>query len=602
MEILNPESPTLPQSPSSPRRLASTSNSFSNQQSIPEVKRISILNFNQNSPNVVFTEPETIEALKRLGYDQSEFNYRPLVSFYSNPINRSINQKINKFDLNATNSNLNAISSSNEYRKDTLENSMKHSAAKEMYQKYMNRRQEMIDRTIAMRDYLIKSDQKNENVRITGNVRKAKLDLDRNISNLEKIKNDDQNRLHKLAVVKMRDLSRDQDNMNKSMRTTERFHEIDEGNLEQTHFVDDLRSRKGFRSNDSTLPTIDRTTYRGTQLLKGTTNGSTFNRSYNGYSSNSNVHSQWFTNKLTNLDEMKLNIELHENHLKSVREKKENIEIEKRNANLNSITTKEERNKKYMNELRAQQEEKKQIKHEMMEQRAESARQTREALNQKEMDDTYNSYIQNKERADRVLVEQKNKKFLDTLHRKFQLEEKLQNVRHSYNAMNYNAQIDREKKAEVDESLTSVYQARNSRVNYMKKREKLDFEYNRQKLNKEANDINLNAMNMYDNFDDNASVDSRVSMNSQSTHNFDETQKTKTFSISNFSNTKNPMNMSLNLTLGNTMKESDMKKMRETLGASKNQMNEIMDEAIQSKEELAKTPRIVTGRSKKIKT
>ena len=127
---------------------ASVFPSFSNQQSILQV--ISILHFNKNSTNVVFTEPETIEALKRLGYNQSEFIYISLVIFIQIQLIHSINQKIKKFDLNATNSNLNAISSSKEYRNDTLENSMKNTTAKEMYQKFLKRRQVMIDQTIAM--------------------------------------------------------------------------------------------------------------------------------------------------------------------------------------------------------------------------------------------------------------------------------------------------------------------------------------------------------------------------------------------------------------------------------------------------------------------
>lgn len=584
MEILPPQSS---RPPTSPRRFASTTNSFSNQQTIPEVKYVSILNFNKNSANVVFTEPETIEALKRLGYDQSEFNYRPLVSFYSNSINKGINQKINKFDLNATNSNLNAISSSNEYRKDTLENAMKHSAAKEMYQKFLKRRQEMIDRTIAMRSYLIKSEEQDDKPKpkITGNVRKAKIDLDNDIENYEKAKKDGRDRLKKLALVKMRDLSRDQDNMNKSMRTQERFHEIDEGNLEQTHFVDDLRSSKGFRSKDSTLPPIDRTSYRGTQLLNSPTNRSTLNRSYGGYTT---MHSQWFTSKLNTLDEMKLNIELHENHLKSVLEKKQSIEDEKKMTNLTNISTKEEKNSKYMNELRAKQEEKKKAKRQLMEQRAESVRQNRETIDKQVMDSTYNNYIQNRERADRVLTERKNEKFYNTLQRKIQLEEKLQNVRHSYNAMNYNAQIEREQKAQVDESLTSIYRNKSNQVNHMRQRERWDFEYSRQKLNQEVHEMNLDAFDAYNDFNGNQTMKSSSSMNSQSVHDLSDTQRSNTFSLSN------TMNMSANLTLNDTIKNKDKKKMRETIKVSKNQMDKILDEAIQSKDELSKTPRIVT--------
>ena len=169
-----------------------------------------------------------------------------------------------------------------------------------------------------------------------------------------------------------------------------------------------------------------------------------------------------------------------------------------------------------MDEYRAKQNEKKQMKHQLMEQRAESARQIREKINKKDMDDKYNNYIQNRERADRVLNQRKSQKFHETLQRKFQLEEKLQNVRHTYNAMNYNAQLERERKSAYDESLISYYQNQNNQINRMKQKEKWDYQYSRQKLNKEAQEVSLNPLNMYNDINGSKSVssNSNLSINS----------------------------------------------------------------------------------------
>ena len=40
---------------------------------------VSILNFSRQSKNVVFTEPATIEAINRLGFEMSEFNFISLL-------------------------------------------------------------------------------------------------------------------------------------------------------------------------------------------------------------------------------------------------------------------------------------------------------------------------------------------------------------------------------------------------------------------------------------------------------------------------------------------------------------------------------------------
>lgn len=558
MEI-NP--PTSYESPPSPRRYNSSPKS-------PKIRIISILNFDRNSADVVFTEPETIEALKILGYDQKEFSYKPLVSFYSDPINQNINSKIKKFDLDATNTNFKALNSSLQFRDSTLtENQMKNCASQEMYQKYLNKRQEMIDKTIQMRERIIANNSQPKSPgRITANVRKAKMEYDNSFSNLQKIENDNSNRLQKYTFVKMRDISREQDDISKSIRTTERFHEIDFNNTERTHFVDDLRNTRGFRSPESTLPHIDRTSYQGMNLLKT----ADFNKTLSPTG-----RSKWFTTQLTNMDETIVSMQLHENHLKNVKEKKEMMEFEKKEANLNYIKDKEDRSNRYMQDFLQKRNEKIEMKKKLMKRRAESVRQTRDDLDNRKSENTYNSYIENQRRSNERIADLKNQRFLNTLSRRIELQDKIQKVRHSYNAMNYQQKMERERKAEVDESMISSYKRQNQEIQQRKRKEILDFENSRLMLNNEVEKMK---------FDPN--VNNYIPNGNQSM--FSTSRSSYTSTTSNFSTASNK-----NSDYFNRIHGDNVKNLSKSMRMSPNQINEIMNEAAESKEQLAKTPTII---------
>lgn len=169
-------------------------------QNVPSVPDyISIENFNQKARHVKFTEPATLEALKRLGYIQSEFSYKSRNEFKR----RTDDEKI-----------LDIISAS-----------------------YEKRRQEMIAKVIAMRQRVIDEDT-THTIRIPGILRREKLRIEQGRNTVAHIEQDTDTRLQKIAFAKLHVLAMKQATEIKTARNQERFtrqHELNQTNMKKKH-------------------------------------------------------------------------------------------------------------------------------------------------------------------------------------------------------------------------------------------------------------------------------------------------------------------------------------------------------------------------------
>ena len=420
--------PPSPLSPPSPRRFADTDPFASIN------RHVSILNFDKRAPEVVFTEPATIEALKRLGYSQNEFNFKPISCFYANS---------------------------------TVDNR----STAVVYQRYLSRRESMIDRVISMRKYLIDSEK--QEMKISNNVRKAQMDYERSVQTLRNVQDKDRSTLKKLALAKLREMNIVKDDTISFQKNTVKFHDIDTYNNERQRFVDELRMTSGYRYQQSTLPSINTYTARNFQA---------------SVSSRRPTDSTWLTNGLNRFDKTRLNASLNADHVQNVRDRKAMIEREKLEATINYIQTKDERSDRWKGIVQDNQYQRIEARRNLMKKRAKSARITRDTIIENDAQRTYEAYCDARDSAKIRIQNLKEQQMERTLKRKLALEDKLTDMRHSFNANTHNRQVEMDKLIESNQGMDE-FRKYEKEVNNMQRLEKLDFANAKYKLNQELNKL-----------------------------------------------------------------------------------------------------------------
>lgn len=149
---------------------------------------VGIENFDRNSRNVRFTEAATLEALRRLGYIQSEFNFKSRRDFAK----QTDDEKV--IDL---------ISA-----------------------RFERKRNEMIEKVIQMRKRVLEEKEKEKPMPPI--LRREKMRIENEKLWITQIEKATEATLKKLALAKFRAVAKHEANVAKTARTIQRFKEIDE--------------------------------------------------------------------------------------------------------------------------------------------------------------------------------------------------------------------------------------------------------------------------------------------------------------------------------------------------------------------------------------
>ena len=143
---------------------------------------VSLVNFQRNSPKVVFTERASLEAIKRCGFKMEDFSYRSLKDFKKPGVDADV--------------------------------------AKMMYTKSEDRRQKMISEAIEMRDALLSERRDREPASATG-------DRSRNTREYRDLVEGQERELKRLVVTKLRDVVIQEGHINEMQKTNQRSLEIE---------------------------------------------------------------------------------------------------------------------------------------------------------------------------------------------------------------------------------------------------------------------------------------------------------------------------------------------------------------------------------------
>lgn len=354
-------------------------------------QNISILNFSRQSQNVIFTEPATIEAIKRLGFEMSEFNFIPLESFDSKTSDSDLTEKF--------------------------------------YQRYLAKRQKMIEQTIKMRASII--DEQKYPIPVSPVVRRELMCLKKQQEQLEQIDDKSNFAFRKLALNRLHDLLRYQNDLDQNQRTTDKFRDIDEVNAVTSQFIADIRSNENEKPRNYFLPNINEYNYKPTppqNSFRKQPNVAPTNMKETRASQFQKIRSAHFQREeRTNIvNERKALIDQknHEFYTRKIQEKEERFKI-------SSAAYKDAFN----DHLRS--------KRKMLKSRAKSAKIRKEELIQKQMDDTYESYKNSQMKAEQRLIEINHQKACNAAIRKHRDEEKTEKIKHSYSAKNYENEMKR---------------------------------------------------------------------------------------------------------------------------------------------------------------
>lgn len=365
---------------------------------------VSILNFSRQSKNVIFTEPATIEAINRLGFEMSEFNFISPDSF----------------DSGVSNPNL----------KETL------------YQRYLNKRQKMIEQTIKMRAIIL--DEKRYPVQISPVVRHEQMFLRKQQDQLEQLDGKSNYAFRKLALNRLHDLINYQNDLDLNQKLTNKFRDIDEVNKLTSDFISNIRSDEPPRGE--ILPNIA-------------------NNYYNIPISSSQkkvAPSNLKESRMSQFERLRAAHYQREEKTNIIAERKALIDQQNQEYCIKKIQEKEERFKisseAYKNAFNERLKDKKKL----LKRRAKSVKIRKEERLQKKMDDTYESYKLSQMKSEQRLNEINQEKLDKAAIKRYKDREKTEKIMHSFNANNYKNSMERKK---IKEDASGVERIKNEEKN-----------------------------------------------------------------------------------------------------------------------------------------
>lgn len=354
---------------------------------------VSILNFCRQSKNVIFTEPATIEAINRLGFEMSEFNFISLDSFNAGTSDRNLTERL--------------------------------------YQRYLNKRQKMIDQTIKMRAVII--DEQKYPVPISAVVRHEQMFLQKQQDQLEQLDDKSNHAFRKLALNRLHDLIHYQNDLDLNQKLKNKFRDIDEVNKLTSEFVSNLRSDAREISREENLPYIA-DYYKPSSIPQSSSNGQ-----YKIAPSNLKE------SRKSQFDRIRAAHMQREERTNIVTERKALIDQQNQEYFIRKLQEKDERFKISSEAYRNAFNERLKDKKKMLKHRAKSVKIRKEERIQKKMDDTYESYKLSQMRSEQRMNEINQEKSNKAAIRRFRDEEKTEKIKHSFNANNYRNSMEKKK-------------------------------------------------------------------------------------------------------------------------------------------------------------
>ncbi|OHT14212.1 hypothetical protein TRFO_15509 [Tritrichomonas foetus] len=360
---------------------------------------VSITNFDRQAKCITFTEPETIEAIRRLGYIDSDFNFR----------------EVETFKTPATDIQTAAI----------------------LHQRFLTKRQKMIEKTIKMRISVI--DEKKFPEKISPIVRVEEFKLNNYQKQLEKLEENGNLALEKLAIMKLHDLFCYQTNLEKNQMIKERFKDFDQLNQEKNHFVSCVR-KKSFDSNDQ-LPKIS---CHESNYSTNSMNHYDYSSNLSGRMGNCNSNglslSNWHDMKCTQINTLKNSFYKHEEKIRTAAERKEMIDQKNHSALCEKIQMREDRFKCSSEITQKMKHDYLENKGKMIKKRAKSVRKKKEDIIERKADSTYFNYLRKRNEAEQKLKQNNIEKANKVLIKKYNHLEKIEKAKHKYEANNYNSE------------------------------------------------------------------------------------------------------------------------------------------------------------------
>jgi hypothetical protein len=169
----------------------------------PERVLIGIENFDQKSRHVHFTEPATVEALKRLGYVHSEFNYQSLKDFQA----RSTDPNVIKL----------------------------------LSDRYADKRKSMIDKVKKMRTQILAERDVVKPLPVV--LRREQMRIEQTKQTIQQMEHEGESTLKKLTVARLRTIAEHGEKVAKSARTAQRHKLLDELHAEA---MQEAKNRKPY--------------------------------------------------------------------------------------------------------------------------------------------------------------------------------------------------------------------------------------------------------------------------------------------------------------------------------------------------------------------
>lgn len=349
---------------------------------------VSILNFSRQSKNVVFTEPATIEAINRLGFEMSEFNFISLDSFNCGSADPNLTEKL--------------------------------------YQRYLNRRQNMIEQTIKMRASII--DKQKYPIPISPVVKHEQILLQKQQDQLEQLDDKSNYAFRKLALNRLHDLIHYQNDLDLNQKLKNKFRDIDEVNRLTSEFISDIRSNEREPKN---LPNI--TNY--SKQIPSPRNQMKRHQSINPSNLKECRESQFERIRAAHLQ--------REERTNIVIERKALIDQQNQEYFIQKMQEKEERFKISSEAYKNAFNEHLKDKRKMLKRRAKSVKIRKEERIQKQMDDTYESYKLSQMKSEQRLKEINREKSNNAAIKRYKDEEKTIKIKHSFAATNYKNSIEK---------------------------------------------------------------------------------------------------------------------------------------------------------------
>lgn len=196
---------------------------------------ISLENFNQNSEDVTITEPESIEALKRIGYNIQDLNFKPIQKFKRPGCDETVTQLL--------------------------------------FKKNQQKRENLIKQALEIRNQIL--EEKKEPPQETAIIRRTKQQLQQEKESVTQLQNDQNNSLRKLVLMQLRQLFITAQHQSAVDKTQSRIQAIEE---EQRIKITKLRARPASPSRSPQLidlppqspklPYIDRSAERIAKMRK----------------------------------------------------------------------------------------------------------------------------------------------------------------------------------------------------------------------------------------------------------------------------------------------------------------------------------------------